>query len=58
MAGVDGGNGGWAQTHGATEANGTTLFLSIDEDLIGDTERNHTSEQVGYVVFEGPINYP
>ena len=53
MAGVDGNNGGWAQTHGATMATSTTLNLSIDEDQIGDNERNHTTEQVGYVVFAG-----
>ena len=58
MAGVDGGNGGWAQLHGATAATTTSLFLSIDEDQIGDTERNHTTEQVSYVVFAGPVVYP
>ena len=58
MAGMDGNNGGWSQTHGTTAASATTLYLSIDEDQIGDTERNHTSEQVGYVVFESAIVYP
>ena len=37
-----------------TVATPTSLYLSIDEDTIGDTERAHTSEQVGYLVFEGP----
>ena len=54
MAGVDGFNGGWAQVHGATLANPTTLFLSVDEDQINDTERSHSTEQVGYLVFEAP----
>ncbi|RME36399.1 MAG: hypothetical protein D6788_11660, partial [Planctomycetota bacterium] len=58
MAGVDGGNGGWAQTHGATPATATQLFLSIDEDQIKDGERRHTTEQVGYIVFESSVVYP
>ena len=58
MSGVDGNNGGWAQTHGPTMASATSLFLSIDEDVIGDTERSHTTEQVSYVVFGGPVVYP
>ena len=55
---MDGGNGGWAQVHGATMATTTTLNLSIDEDTIGDTERNHTTEQVGYVAFASAGVYP
>ena len=57
MAGVDGGNGAWSQTHGATATSATTLFLSVDEDQVGDSERSHTTEQVGYVVFETPVVY-
>ena len=52
MAGINGPNGGWAQTHGSTAATNTSQYLSIDEDQIGDTERNHIAEQVGYVVFD------
>ena len=58
MAGMDGGNGGWAYVHGSTLATTTSLYLSIDEDQIGDSERNHTTEQVGYVVFETALVYP
>ncbi len=58
MAAMDGNNGGWAQTHGGTAASASTLFLSIDEDQIKDGERNHTTEQVGYVVFLTPVVYP
>ena len=58
MAAMDGGNGGWAQVHGPTVATTTTLFLSVDEDQVGDAERNHTSEQVGYVVFESAVIFP
>ncbi len=57
MAGVDDNNGGWAQTHGPLAASPTTLYLSIDEDQVKDRERWHTTEQVGYVVFEGPVVY-
>jgi hypothetical protein len=58
MAGVDGGNGGWAYAYGASPMTATTLGLAIDEDQVADTERNHTPEQVGYVVFESAIVYP
>ena len=51
MAGVDGGNGGWAYTFGPSPTSTTSLDLVVDEDTLGDTERNHTTEQVGYVVF-------
>jgi len=57
MAGMDGRNGGWAYVHGPTLATTTTLYLSIDEDEIGDSECSHTSEQVGYVVFGSPVVY-
>jgi len=55
MAAMDGGDGGWAQVHGATMSTTTSLFLSLDEDQFADAERFHTTEQVGYVVFEGPV---
>ena len=58
MAGVNEADGGWAQTHGATPTTTTDLSLSIDEDLIGDSERNHATEQVGYVVFETSVAFP
>ena len=58
QAGMDGGNGGWAYIHGATLATTTDLYLSIDEDQINDSERNHTPEQVGYVVFGTEVVYP
>lgn len=58
MAGVDGFTGGWAYTFGALPATQTTLFLAVDEDQIRDKERAHTTEQLGYVVFESSIVYP
>jgi len=51
QAGMDGPNGGWAQTHGATPATTTRLYLSVDEDQVADTERNHINEQVAYIAF-------
>ena len=58
MAGVDGNNGGWSYSHGPTVATTTTVYLSVDEDQIGDSERSHTTEQVGAIVFETPLVYP
>jgi hypothetical protein len=57
MAGMDGYNGGWAQVHGPTQMTTSLLYLSIDEDQIGDAERNHTSEQVAYIVFESAFAF-
>ena len=58
MAGVDGANGGWSYTYGASPTTATTIDLVIDEDQLADTERNHINEQVGYVVFETAVAYP
>jgi hypothetical protein len=51
-AGVDGGNGGWPVLYGSTPLSSSALNLAIDEDIIGDSERSHISEQVAYIVFE------
>ena len=53
QAAMDGNNGGWAYTVGGASA--TTLGLAIDEDQTRDNERNHTTEQVGYVVFRSSV---
>jgi len=58
MAGMDGNNGGWALLWGSTPTTTTSMRLVIDEDQLGDSERNHTTEQVGYLVFETPVLYP
>jgi hypothetical protein len=52
QAGMDGGNGGWAVLVGSNAMTSTSLRLEIDEDQLHDSERNHTTEQVGYIVFE------
>jgi hypothetical protein len=58
MAGMDGGNGGWAYTYGSNPTSTTQLDLAIDEDTVKDSERKHTPEQVGYIVFESELVYP
>ncbi len=44
--------GGWAVLYGARAISTTQLRLAIDEDWYLDSERRHTTEQVGYIVFE------
>ena len=55
QAAMDGNNGGWAYIDGSTGISSSQLFLVIDEDQIRDTERRHTTEQVGYVLFGGNL---
>ena len=43
-----GGDGGWARI---TETSANAVTLAIDEDVNCDTERSHTTEQVGIVAF-------
>jgi PKD repeat protein len=50
-AGMDGGDGGWPILYGTSPITSSTLNLAFDEDQVGDTERNHTSEQAAYIVF-------
>ena len=58
MAAMDGGNGGWAYTYGSPATTSSTLGLAVDEDQLNDNERNHTHEQVGYLVFASPGSAP
>jgi hypothetical protein len=55
---MDGANGSWAQLHGSSPLNASSLALSIDEDQLSDSERNHTNEQVSYAVFAQNLAYP
>ena len=48
---MDGGDGGWAVLSGPNPINGTTIDLAIEEDLLRDRERWHTTEQVAYLAF-------
>jgi hypothetical protein len=52
LSAMDGGNGGWAILYGASPVSASAINIAIDEDIVGDTERNHTAEQVAYIVFE------
>jgi hypothetical protein len=52
QAGMDGGNGGWAVIYGDDPLPPSWMDLAIDEDWVRDGESSHTSEQVGYIVFE------
>ncbi len=50
ISAMDGQDGGWAVLYGETPVS-DQLNLAIDEDRIGDSERNHTTEQVAYWVM-------
>ena len=49
---MDGNNGGWAALYGSNPVSAGSINLAIDEDKANDVERNHITEQVGYIVFE------
>jgi len=51
QAAMDGNNGGWAVLYGPDPVSSGALKLAIDEDQLADSERNHTTEQVAYLVF-------
>ncbi|MCP4001424.1 MAG: hypothetical protein GY727_10995, partial [Gammaproteobacteria bacterium] len=55
LSAMDGGNGGWATLYGSNPVSSSALRLAIDEDVAGDAERNHTTEQVAYIVFESEV---
>lgn len=46
---MDGGNGGWVIHHSITT---TTSGLMIEEDQVRDSERSHTTETCGFLIFE------
>jgi PKD repeat protein len=56
VAALDGGDGGWALLYGANPVSLGNLDLSFDEDQVGNSERNHTTEQVAYMVFGAPVS--
>jgi flagellin-like protein len=51
---MDGGNGGWALVYSTSS---TQLGLACDEDQVRDSERNHTTETCGFMVFETVGSY-
>ena len=58
QAAMDGGDGSWAYTYGSSPTGTSELDVVVDEDQIKDSDRNHTTEQVGYVVFETSVVFP
>lgn len=50
QAAMDGADGSWAFHYGPFSA--TSLSIAVDEDQLSNGERRHTTEQVGYIVFE------
>ena len=52
------GPGNCGGRHHTGQLSAASMDLVIDEDTIGDAERNHTPEQVFYVVFESPVVFP
>lgn len=57
LSGMDGGDGGWSVLHNTDSLTPSTIKVGIDEDQISNTERGHTTEQVGYfaIDFSGSI---
>lgn len=51
-AALDGFDGGWPVLFGESPFAGGQLNLAYEEDVAGDVERRHTTEQVAYVVFD------
>jgi hypothetical protein len=52
QAGMDDADGGWAILFGDDPVRPGALNLAIDEDWAIDSERSHSTEQAGYIVFE------
>lgn len=51
--GEDGGQGGWAILYGADPLSTNQISWAIDEEVVaGDTARGHTTENVGYWIFD------
>ncbi len=48
---MDGNDGGVATLFGASPLSTSQITMVVDEDQESDSERNHTTEQVAYVVF-------
>ena len=48
-----GGDGGWLRRRSIS---GNNIALVVDEDIANDTERSHTNEQAGVLVFSEPFD--
>jgi hypothetical protein len=53
-SGMNGSNGGWPILYGSNPVSSTSITLAFDEDQIKDSERDHITEEVGYIVFGSP----
>jgi len=51
---MDGNNGGWALIYSTSS---TQIGLACDEDQVNDSERSHTTEVCGFIVFENTGSY-
>ena len=51
---VDGSDGGWGVVYSVS---GSQVGLCIDEDQVRDSERSHTTETCGFLVFQQPGAY-
>lgn len=52
-AGEDGGHGGWTVLYGNDPLSANQISWAIDEETVaGDTSRTHTTENVGYWIFD------
>ena len=58
LTAMDGNDGGWGTLFGLPYADTDDAFVMIDEDQIGDADRNHTTEQVAVVAFEFATGSP
>lgn len=53
QAGEDGGEGGWTVLYGADPLpSGQILWATDEETVAGDTSRTHTTENIGFWVFD------
>jgi len=52
---MDGGDGGWSVLVNPGPIAGSTVVMAFQEDDMGDTDNNHTSETVGLLVIEGGV---
>jgi len=53
MPSMDGTDGGWPCFWGTDPLAGGIASMVVDEDTITDSERNHTDEEVAYLIFGG-----
>jgi hypothetical protein len=49
---MDGNHGSWAVLYGNSPVSGSSLTVAVDEDQAVTAERQHTSEQLSFIVFE------